>query len=1605
MIELDSLKFSVDTSELVKAITEVGNLQKAVSNLNKPLAENARISAKAAKESAGVAIAEEKVAQAKAKTLAAESRATAAKERAEKATDRLIKKETEQISVLERQQNIYNFMTQGYSKGQATVLAQAKAQGALGDELERVGKILNDQRKLLGGDPFDKSISGLTSLRNAMRELKDEQRTFTAGIEMTSKQYKEFARDKLRIIEVAKAEGVSLSELKQRLRDHGAEYVKLTTEVNRLADAEKARERAQRDQLNATRSIAAEDEKMASIMKSLNAAQADHSSLSDRAARSIANYERNLRIAGITGEKAAAKLEQYRKSVTAVQQAEKQRQIDMLSRSLAPQISDVAVSLASGMNPLTVALQQGLQIRDLIGLSGVAVEDLQKSFKTAAADMVSSLAGTASALGSLFIGALNSAGKSVVEFASKITGTTFLLSKFREGVVGLVGESSKIVKFVDIFGKLFTISAGAMVFAAAASLIAFGVALKQVIQEEDALAKTLALSGGQLALSHDAAIQYAKSMRDVGVTTGDAIQVIGEMAKAGNLTAESIPMVTKAAVDMKTYAGVAIEDTVKAFSKMKDEPVKAIIELAKTTGMIQPAVINAVNALMQQGRTAEATSLAMKSLADVNSQQVERMKRDYSDFAMFMINISKGVRDFFSEIFKDLFYKADPDELAKKQLEALSDRIEEVRSNLKFNSLGGLLQTDNSLLKNLESQAASLRRQIESRAVVRSLAKQEQEEQNKVNASLSRAIGLEDTLKNNAAKRAEETRQANKDYDLLIAKGLRTEADRARAIAAINEKYKDPKPEKDKEAEKLRKAQVRDLERFSDLLEENKQKRENLTEAERVYMDVVSSEYWTKKSPQEKEEVKQAYEKAKADEIKMRLTKEQLELDNLIYASKAAALDLNFKEIEAGRKTIVDLMDQNEATLEQINLIGAETGATDELAKAKLRKVIAQKKELLMNAENAGDTEERLYQMRREIELLEEQVGLIDMKTGREKFVSMRDGIADAVVTGLFEGGKAGSQKLRDIITAELRKPITVFIQAVVSDILGLGGIGGGGIGGFANTIQQGTNLLSNFINFNSGLGSNLAFAADNLGSWLVNNTSGFMNKAGGSLMQNANLIGDIGGALGGAFSGYGISKTLSGGYQTGLGNTVDIIGAVASAFVGPIGGVISGLVNRAFGRKLKDTGLEGTFSGDSAFSGNTYQFYKGGWFSSNKTVRNPLDSALSTGLGQAYGGMTQANKQMASMIGLDSSRLNNFSSRISFTTQGMSEEQIQQKLQEVLAGIAEQQASILFGPDSGFIRYGEKATEALTRLSSSLKSVNSFLSLTDRKLLEVSLSGADMASTLVDLLGGVESFTSVTSTYYQNFFTEQERLIKGQELLANTFKEMNIQLPSTVSAYRQLVESQDLTTQSGRETFASLMSLSAVFYELDTASREAVSTIVEEINRLRGVVGTSSLNGFEGTRASFLSAIAASQAGDATARATLPGLSQSLETMFAGTAGSLEDVNRFRSWLANSLASSVPTFADGGIHSGGVRLVGENGPELEVTGPSRIFNAGDTAGMLSGGNVVDAIKVLNSNLELLRAEVRADVQHNAKTAKLLDRVIPEGDSINISGTIDGGQL
>lgn len=89
------------------------------------------------------------------------------------------------------------------------------------------------------------------------------------------------------------------------------------------------------------------------------------------------------------------------------------------------------------------------------------------------------------------------------------------------------------------------------------------------------------------------------------------------------------------------------------------------------------------------------------------------------------------------------------------------------------------------------------------------------------------------------------------------------------------------------------------------------------------------------------------------------------------------------------------------------------------------------------------------------------------------------------------------------------------------------------------------------------------------------------------------------------------------------------------------------------------------------------------------------------------------------------------------------------------------------------------------------------------------------------------------------------------------------------------------------------------------------------------------------------------------------------------------------------------PAFAHGGSHSGGVRMVGERGPELEFTGPSRIMSNADIMSSMNNADVKAELKQLRADLN---SGMFAVARNTMQTAKLLDRW--DGDGLPAERTV-----
>jgi len=81
--------------------------------------------------------------------------------------------------------------------------------------------------------------------------------------------------------------------------------------------------------------------------------------------------------------------------------------------------------------------------------------------------------------------------------------------------------------------------------------------------------------------------------------------------------------------------------------------------------------------------------------------------------------------------------------------------------------------------------------------------------------------------------------------------------------------------------------------------------------------------------------------------------------------------------------------------------------------------------------------------------------------------------------------------------------------------------------------------------------------------------------------------------------------------------------------------------------------------------------------------------------------------------------------------------------------------------------------------------------------------------------------------------------------------------------------------------------------------------------------------------------------------------------------------------------------FANGGSFGGGLRIVGERGPELEATGPSRIFSNSQTKDMLKQDNteLVAELRALRMELSRLQGSTDVTASATARTQEILEQI------------------
>ena len=676
------------------------------------------------------------------------------------------------------------------------------------------------------------------------------------------------------------------------------------------------------------------------------------------------------------------------------------------------------------------------------------------------------------------------------------------------------------------------------------------------------------------------------------------------------------------------------------------------------------------------------------------------------------------------------------------------------------------------------------------------------------------------------------------------------------------------------------------------------------------------------------------------------------------------------------------------------------------------------------------------------------------VKFDKDNQQKLSEDVANALEIGLLQGGEAGKAKLRDILQAELMKPIRLMIQAFVNPImgavsgaLGLNGMGGSSGGGLIGNLSSAAGIA----NFASNVGSGFAGAVGSGVSTLFGPAAG--NAAiGMSLGQGTASSLAAANAAAGAAGTAGVSSTFSG-ISTALA-AIPVWGWAAMA-VAALGDFSGGH------EETTATGIKGKFS-NSGFAGNNFQDWKNegskGFFgigaSGRSSGRNlsALDSGMASSLGDSFKGMQEQAAIFAAQLGLSSDGVKSYTKDIELafgSDKAANEAAVKAALTSAGNGMAEQalgtwsmqsvtrkvaesrQTQGSLGDNnrmenvetytvmvdkvvseytytaSIFAKAGEGAMDTLNRLATSLTTVNAVFEGMGKALLPLSASSGNIASLLADAFGGLEKLAAGYASYYDKFYSTAEKTANTTNAVTKALASVGLSMPASRAAYRALVDGQDLNTEAGRAATVMLINMSGAFDTVATQTdaltssmQNLTNSLVEEVRRIRGLMLGTSPEALVATEAKFAVTTAQARAGDQEALKALPALSQTLLAIAEANATTLSDLRVYQGTTAGSLQTTAELAATKyGLSvpsfDVGTNLVPQDMLAMVHRGEAIIPAAYNPANGAEGDEqLAILLGQILARLDSLDYGTQAIATYTNKSAKILDRITPNGTYI-----------
>jgi len=213
-----------------------------------------------------------------------------------------------------------------------------------------------------------------------------------------------------------------------------------------------------------------------------------------------------------------------------------------------------------------------------------------------------------------------------------------ILDQFRLAGVGAGGALRQMAGFLLGLINPATLSAAAL-----GTLL---YAWERGAREAQAFNEALILTGHYAGLSAAQMADLAREMDKMdGVTRGSASAALAAVASTGQFAGEQLELVAKAAEQMRVATGRAIEETVREFERLRDDPVRASLELNRINHFLTQEIYEQIKALKEQGREADAAALAIRTYADAINDRAPKVVENLGWIEKAWRGVKSAVRE------------------------------------------------------------------------------------------------------------------------------------------------------------------------------------------------------------------------------------------------------------------------------------------------------------------------------------------------------------------------------------------------------------------------------------------------------------------------------------------------------------------------------------------------------------------------------------------------------------------------------------------------------------------------------------------------------------------------------------------------------------------------------------------------------------------------------------------------------------------------------------------------------------------------------------------------------------------------------------------------